>query len=232
MYIKLKNVSKSYGTEKYQNLVIDNIDLSIKKGEICTIVGPSGSGKSTVLNILGGIEKPDSGDVIINDVNIASKTDEELAKFRLSYFGYIFQFYNLISNLTLIENIKVCEFLSPNPLNLDTLVDALDLNEHVNKFPPQLSGGLQQRCAIARAIIKKPKILLCDEPTGAVDFKTSIDILKILEKINVEYGVTIIIVTHNLSIKKMSNRIIEIKDGKVINNVENNKVTKAEDLDW
>ena len=180
---------------------------------MCVIQGTSGSGKSTLLNCIGGLDTMDSGSVKVDGQEIFGMKSAQLADYRRGNLGFIFQFYNLVPNLTVRENIQVCEYLSNNPLNMEELLETLGLVEHQKKFPSQLSGGQQQRCAIARALIKNPKLLLCDEPTGALDSKTSRDILMLLEKINEKYGTTMLIVTHNNSIKNMVHQVIYLKDG-------------------
>lgn len=232
MYIKVSNVSKYYGENVEKNRVLNKVNVSIDKGDICLILGPSGSGKSTLLNLIGGLDSIEAGDIVIDDMNIAKLSSKKLAEYRRNYLGFIFQFYNLIPNLTVKENIKVCEYLADKPLNVDELISLLGLEEHKNKFPAQLSGGQQQRCAIARAIVKNPKILLCDEPTGALDYKSSKDILCLLEEINKKYGMTIVMVTHNAAIKAMANQIIEIKDGEVRVDEMNDKILAAKNIEW
>lgn len=232
MYIKVSNVSKYYGENVEKNRVLNKVNVSIDKGDICLILGPSGSGKSTLLNLIGGLDSIEVGDIVIDDMNIAKLSSKKLAEYRRNYLGFIFQFYNLIPNLTVKENIKVCEYLTDKPLNVDELISLLGLEEHKNKFPAQLSGGQQQRCAIARAVVKNPKILLCDEPTGALDYKSSKDILCLLEEINKKYGMTIVMVTHNAAIKAMANQIIEIKDGEVRVDEMNDKILAAKNIEW
>lgn len=232
MYLEFQNVSKFYGTEKNHIKVLDDVSVSIDKGEICVILGPSGSGKSTFLNIAGALDCCDSGKVIINDVNITGLNKKQRSLYRRSEFGFVFQFYNLVPDLTVKENIQVCKNLTKDSLDLDELIDSFGLREHCDKFPSQLSGGQQQRCAIARALIKKPKLLLCDEPTGALDYKTSKEMLKVMQMVNKKYGITILIVTHNEAIKDMANHVIKIRDGKIADNYYNKTLKKAEDLEW
>jgi len=193
--------------------VLKGIDLSVEKGVMCVIQGTSGSGKSTMLNCIGGLDTVDSGSIRIDGKEIVGLKSKELSEYRRDALGFIFQFYNLVPNLTVRENIRVCEYLTEDPLDMNELLDTLGLTEHQNKFPSQLSGGQQQRCAIARALIKNPKLLLCDEPTGALDSNTSRDILILLEKINAKYGTTMLIVTHNNSIKNMVHQVVRMKDG-------------------
>ena len=195
-------------------------------------MGPSGSGKSTLLNAVGGLEKIDSGSIIINECEISGLKQNALSNFRRKYLGFIFQFYNLIPDLTVTENIQVGSFIHNDPMDIEKLIKDLGLWEHKNKYPRQLSGGQQQRCAIGRALIKKPEILLCDEPTGALDYKTSKDILSLLQRINKEYKTTIILATHNEEITKMSNIIIRLKDGIISQEIENEKVLDAQELEW
>ncbi|MBQ3664707.1 MAG: ABC transporter ATP-binding protein [Lachnospiraceae bacterium] len=233
MYLEVKNLKKSYGKDESYNQVLRGITTSVGKGKMCVIQGTSGSGKSTFLNCIGGLELFDSGSIIVGGKELYGLKQEELLEYRRENLGFVFQFYNLVQNLTVRENIQVCEFLSQSPLNRDEMIEILGLKEHENKFPSQLSGGQQQRCAIARALVKNPKLLLCDEPTGALDSKTSKEILILLEKINQKYGTTILIVTHNNSIKKMVDQVIVIKDGLIAREYENmNKVPAAriEDL--
>lgn len=232
MYLELKNVSKYYGTEKNHVKVLDDVSVNIEKGEICVILGPSGSGKSTFLNIVGALDRCDSGNVIISGKDIAKLNKKQRSLYRRSEFGFIFQFYNLVPDLTVKENIQVCQNLTKESLDLDELIDSLGLKEHCDKFPSQLSGGQQQRCAIARALIKKPQLLLCDEPTGALDYKTSKEMLKVMQMVNEKYGITMLIVTHNEAIKYMANHVIKIRDGRIADNYYNETLKKAEDLEW
>ena len=230
-YVKLENVSKIYGSKEVKIIAVDEISFRIKKGEFVVVVGPSGAGKTTVLNILGGMDKATSGNVWIDGKNIAKYTDRQLTGYRREDIGFVFQFYNLVPNLTVKENIQVCQYLTKNPLNMEELLQVLGLTEHQNKFPAQLSGGQQQRCAIARALIKNPSLLLCDEPTGALDSRTSRDILILLEDINRQYGTTMLIVTHNNSIKNMVHQVIMIKDGQISKNYRNEKRVPAAELE-
>ncbi|MBR2305315.1 MAG: ABC transporter ATP-binding protein, partial [Ruminococcus sp.] len=212
MYLEVKDVKKSYGKDQSFIQVLKGVNTSVEKGQMCVIQGTSGSGKSTLLNCIGGLDEMDSGSVKVDGKEIFGLKPSELSDYRRDNLGFIFQFYNLVPNLTVRENIKVCEYLAEEPLDMDDLLETLGLTEHQNKFPAQLSGGQQQRCAIARALIKNPKLLLCDEPTGALDSKTSRDILILLERINEKYGTTMLIVTHNNSIKNMVHKVIIIKD--------------------
>ena len=212
--------------------LIHDISVDIKKGEICVLLGPSGSGKSTLLNIIGGIDNADSGYIAINGEKTEDMKEKTLTRYRRKHLGYVFQFYNLIPNLTVKENIEVGAYLSESPLEIDELLKTLGLYEHKDKIPNQLSGGQQQRTAIGRAIVKNPDILLCDEPTGALDYKTSKEILKLIENVNKKYGNTVIMVTHNDAIKNMADRVIKLRDGEIRKNYINNEKIKAEELEW
>ena len=231
MFLEIKGIKKSFGAGESRVDVLKGIDLEIEKGEFCVIVGASGAGKTTILNILGGMDKATSGNVWIDGKNIAKYTDRQLTGYRREDIGFVFQFYNLVPNLTVKENIQICQYLKKNPLNMEELLQVLGLTEHQNKFPAQLSGGQQQRCAIARALIKNPSLLLCDEPTGALDSRTSRDILILLEDINRQYGTTMLIVTHNNSIKNMVHQVIMIKDGQISKNYRNEKRVPAAELE-
>lgn len=231
MYLEVKNLKKSYGQNESYAQVLKGVSMSVEKGQMCVIQGTSGSGKSTLLNCIGGLDTMESGSVKVDGKEISGLKSNALLDYRRDNLGFIFQFYNLIPNLTVKENIRICEFLSENPLDLDELLETLGLTEHQNKFPSQISGGQQQRCAIARALIKNPKLLLCDEPTGALDSKTSKDILVLLEKINDIYGTTMLIVTHNNSIKNMVHKVIYIKDGLIKKDYINETRVHASELE-
>ncbi len=231
MYLEVKDLKKSYGKDQSYIQVLKGVNTSVEKGQMCVIQGTSGSGKSTLLNCIGGLDEMDSGSVTVDGKEIFGLKPAQLSDYRRDNIGFIFQFYNLVPNLTVRENIKVCEYLAQSPLDMDELLDTLGLTEHQNKFPAQLSGGQQQRCAIARALIKNPKLLLCDEPTGALDSKTSRDILVLLEKINAKYGTTMLIVTHNNSIKNMVHKVIFLKDGLVTKDYENEQRIPAAELE-
>lgn len=231
MYLEVKDLKKSYGENGSYVEVLKGITTGVEKGQMCVIQGTSGSGKSTFLNCIGGLDLADSGSICVEGKEIVGMKQEKLSDYRRENLGFIFQFYNLVPNLTVRENIQVCEYLSEAPLDLDELIETLGLKEHQNKFPSQLSGGQQQRCAIARALIKNPKLLLCDEPTGALDSKTSRDILVLLEEINQKYGTTMLIVTHNNSIKNMVHKVIIIKDGNIKTEYENETRVPAAELE-
>ena len=231
MYLEIKNVKKSYGSGESYVQVLKGVNTGVEKGQMCVIQGTSGSGKSTLLNCIGGLDVMDSGSIKVDGIEVFGMKNKTLSDYRRDNLGFIFQFYNLVPNLTVKENIQVCEYLTKDPLDMGELLDVLGLTEHQNKFPAQLSGGQQQRCAIARALVKNPKLLLCDEPTGALDSKTSRDILVLLEKINEKYGTTMLIVTHNNSIKNMVHKVIIIKDGLVKKEYENEKRVPAAELE-
>lgn len=231
MYLEIKDVKKSYGKDSSYIQVLKGVATGVERGQMCVIQGTSGSGKSTLLNCIGGLDTMDSGSVKVDGKEVFGLKGKALSDYRRDNLGFIFQFYNLVPNLTVRENIQVCEYISENPLDIDELLDTLGLTEHQNKFPSQLSGGQQQRCAIARALVKNPKLLLCDEPTGALDSRTSRDILILLEKINEKYGTTMLIVTHNNSIKNMVHKVIIIKDGLVKKDYENETRVPAAELE-
>lgn len=227
MYLEIKEIKKSYGEGDSYNQVLKGVSLQVKEGQMCVIQGTSGSGKSTLLNTIGGLDTVDSGSIIVDGKEIVGLKNDDLSDYRKENLGFIFQFYNLVPNLTVRENIEVCKYLTDNPLDMDDLLEILGLTEHQNKLPSQLSGGQQQRTAIARALIKNPKLLLCDEPTGALDSKTSRDILVLLEEINAKYNTTMLIVTHNNSIKNMVHKVVIIKDGQISKDYENETRTPA-----
>ena len=231
MYLEVSDVKKSYGVGGSYIQVLKGVSLQVKQGDMCVIQGTSGSGKSTLLNCIGGLDTIESGSIKVDGTEIAGMKADELSDYRRDYLGFIFQFYNLVPNLTVRENIQICEYLTDQPLNMDELLEILGLTEHQNKFPAQLSGGQQQRCAIARALIKNPKLLLCDEPTGALDSKTSRDILILLEKINATYGTTMLIVTHNNSIKNMVDQVVIVKDGQIRKDYYNETKVPAAELE-
>ena len=232
MFLEIEQLRKSYGTGENKVEVLKGIQLGVEKGEICVLLGPSGSGKSTLLNIVGGIDTADSGSVTVAGEVMQSMNDRQLTEYRRKHLGYVFQAYNLIGNLTVRENIEVGAYLSSRPLEIDELLDVLGLTEHQNKIPSQLSGGQQQRTAIGRAIVKNPDILLCDEPTGALDYHTSKDILALIERVNQKYGNTIVIVTHNDAIKNMADQIVKLKDGQIQDVEMNAAKVPAEQLEW
>lgn len=231
MFLNLKKAVKKYGQGNSMVYALNNADLSLDKGEICVILGPSGSGKSTMLNMLGGLDTMDSGNLVVDGTDISSFKAKELTEYRRSDIGFVFQFYNLIPDLTVAENIEVVSDIATNHMDINEVLKALEIDNLKDRFPKELSGGQQQRTAIARALIKNPKILLCDELTGALDSKASREVLRFIEKVNKEFGTTVIIITHNDEIRKMADRIIKVKDGKVIENIKNQNKITADNLD-
>jgi putative ABC transport system ATP-binding protein len=232
MFLKIEDLKKSYGTGENKVFVLHGINLEVEKGKLCVLLGPSGSGKSTLLNIIGGIDTPDSGSVTVAGEKMQHMSDKQLTAYRRNHLGYVFQSYNLIANLTVKENIEVGAYLSKNALDIDELLHTLGLYEHKDKIPSQLSGGQQQRTAIGRAIVKNPDILLCDEPTGALDYHTSKDILELIERVNKKYGSTILIVTHNDAIKNMADLVVDLRDGQIRKSFVNQEKIPAESLEW
>jgi putative ABC transport system ATP-binding protein len=232
MFLELKNIRKSFGEGSSLIEVLKGIDLTVEKGQFVVLLGPSGSGKSTLLNIIGGIDSADSGEIRIRDERMNDMDERALTAYRRDHLGFIFQMYNLIPNLTVRENIEVGAYLSKKPLDIDELIKTLGLKEHQHKIPNQLSGGQQQRCAIGRAIVKNPDILLCDEPTGALDYNTSKEILALIEEVNQKYGNTVIMVTHNDAIKNMADFVVKLRDGVIRKSYVNENKIAAADLDW
>ena len=232
MFLEIRGIKKSFGTGDSRVNVLKGLDLNIEKGEFCVLPGPSGSGKSTLLNIIGGIDGADEGSITIEGERLEDMTEKKLSLYRRKHLGYIFQMYNLIPNLTVRENIEVGAYLSEQPLDVDELLHTLGLYEHQRKLPNQLSGGQQQRTAIGRAIVKNPDILLCDEPTGALDYHTSKEILKLIETVNQRYGNTIIMVTHNDAIKDMADRVVKLRDGMIRKNYRNEVKIPSINLEW
>ena len=232
MFIEISGIKKSFGSGESRADVLKGIDIGIEKGEFCVLLGPSGSGKSTLLNIIGGIDSADDGYISINGEKTADMNEKALTMYRRKHLGYIFQMYNLIPNLNIKENVEVGAYLSDSPLDVDDILKTLGLYEHRHKLPNQLSGGQRQRTAIGRAIVKNPDILLCDEPTGALDYNTSKEILQLIETVNQKYGSTIIMVTHNDAIKNMADRVVKLRDGVIRKNYTNETKIKAAELDW
>jgi len=232
MLYELKNVSKIYKVNDNNNHAIDNISLELIKGEVIVILGPSGSGKSTLLNLLSGIDSPTKGEILFEGKRLDKLSLEELTEYRRKHLGFIFQSYNLVSNLTIKENIELGSNLSENSLNIDEIIDSVGLSKHKHKYPYQLSGGQMQRVAILRAISKNPDVLFCDEPTGALDEEMGKNVLAILQDMNKKYKTTMIIVTHNPSIAEMANTVIKMNSGKIVEIKKNQKTKNAEDLRW
>ena len=231
-FLQISGLKKSFGSGENRTEVLRGLDFTVTKGEICGLLGPSGSGKSTLLNIIGGIDNADSGYIAINGEKTVDMDEKTLTQYRRKHLGYVFQMYNLIPNLNVKENVEVGAYLSDSPLDVDDILKTLGLYEHRHKLPNQLSGGQQQRTSIGRAIVKNPDILLCDEPTGALDYKTSKEILKLIEDVNQKYGNTVIMVTHNDAIKNMADRVIKLRDGMIRKNIVNDVKVPAMELDW
>ena len=232
MYLQIQELRKSFGAGDNQIEVLKGISFGVEKGKICVLLGPSGSGKSTLLNIIGGIETPDSGSVSINGEAMRGMNEKQLTEYRRRHLGYVFQSYNLIPNLTVKENIETGAYLSEHPLDIDEILKTLGLWEHRNKIPNQLSGGQQQRTAIGRAVVKNPDILLCDEPTGALDYNTSKEILKLIEEVNQKFGCTVILVTHNDAIRHMADQVVRLRDGQIRSIDETAVKIPAAKLEW
>lgn len=232
MFIEISDIKKSYGTGESKVEVLRGVTFDVNKGDFCVLLGPSGSGKSTLLNIIGGIDDADSGYISINGEKIENMKEKALTDYRRRHLGYIFQMYNLIPNLNIKENVESGAYMSDKPLDVDEILKTLGLYEHRHKLPSQLSGGQQQRCSIGRAIVKNPDILLCDEPTGALDYNTSKEILKLIETVNQKYNTTIIMVTHNEAIKDMADKVIKLRDGMVRKVVNNEHKLTADELEW
>lgn len=232
MFLEINGIRKSFGAGDSRVNVLKGLNLEIEKGEFCVLLGPSGSGKSTLLNIIGGIDAADEGSIVIDGEQLEDMTEKKLSMYRRKHLGYIFQMYNLIPNLTVRENIEVGAYLSDRPLDVEELMRTLEIYDHRNKLPNQISGGQQQRTAIGRAIVKNPDILLCDEPTGALDYRTSKEILKLIETVNQKYGNTIIMVTHNDAIKDMADRVVKLRDGMIRKNYRNERKLSAAELEW
>lgn len=231
-FLQISGLKKSFGSGENRTEVLRGLDFTVTKGEICVLLGPSGSGKSTLLTIIGGIDNADSGYIAINGEKTVDMDEKTLTQYRRKHLGYVFQMYNLIPNLNVKENVEVGAYLSDSPLDVDDILKTLGLYEHRHKLPNQLSGGQQQRTSIGRAIVKNPDILLCDEPTGALDYKTSKEILKLIEDVNQKYGNTVIMVTHNDAIKNMADRVIKLRDGMIRKNIVNDVKVPAMELDW
>ena len=231
-FLSIRDLRKSYGEGEARTEVLKGITTDIERGEICVLFGPSGSGKSTFLNMVGGLEPADSGSISVGGTDITNLSDRDLVEYRRRELGFVFQFYNLVPDLTVRENIEVCQYLSKDPLPIDDLLHSLGLWEHRGKFPNQVSGGQQQRCAIGRALVKNPSLLLCDEPTGALDYHTSKEILELMERVNREYGCTMVIVTHNDAIRHMSHHILRLRDGRLSEDTLNEHLMPARDLTW
>ncbi|CEN75362.1 ABC transporter [[Clostridium] sordellii] len=231
-YIQFENVKKTYIMGEVKINALDGVNFSINKGELVIVVGASGAGKSTILNILGGMDSPTSGTVLVDNKNISKYNEKELTKYRRHDIGFVFQFYNLVQNLTAIENVELATQICKNPLDPNDIIKSVGLESRKNNFPSQLSGGEQQRVAIARALAKNPKLLLCDEPTGALDYNTGKSILKVLQDTNKTLGMTVVIITHNMAIAPMGDKIITVKNGQVNDIVKNENPMAVERIEW
>ena len=232
MFLQINNLEKFYGEKDNRVQVLKGLSTGIGKGEICVLLGPSGSGKSTLLNIIGGIESYDKGEIIINGAAMSAMNEKQTTLYRREHLGYVFQFYNLIPNLTALENVEIASQLSKDPMNPSEVLAHVGLEERMNNFPAQLSGGEQQRVAIARALAKNPKLLLCDEPTGALDYETGKAILKLLQDCSRKRGMTVVIITHNQALTAMADRIIKVKSGKIASVKMNEQIVPVEEIEW
>lgn len=232
MFITVENLKKSYQAGESRNEVLKGVDLTLEKGEIGVILGPSGSGKSTLMNIIGGVDSADNGSIHVEGLEITALNDDKLTDYRRNLVGFIFQFYNLVPNLTVVENIEVVSNISKSALNVDTVLKEVGLETKKRSFPRQLSGGEQQRVAIARAIVKNPKLLLCDEPTGALDYETSRGVLSLLQKINRDFGTTILMISHNTAIGDMANKVYKLRSGEIVETIQHDEPVAAERIEW
>lgn len=232
MFITIENLKKSYGFGENKSEVLKGVSLTLKKGQTGVILGPSGSGKSTLMNMIGGVDRADSGSVIVDGLELADLDDDKLTNYRRDSVGFIFQFYNLVPNLTVAENIEVVANISKVPMNIDTVLKAVGIETKKRSFPRELSGGEQQRVAIARAIVKNPKLLLCDEPTGALDYETSRGVLSLLQKVNREFGTSILMITHNTAIGDMADVVYKLRSGEIVETVRHDEPIAAERIEW
>ena len=230
--VKFENVSRIYTSGDHELRALDRVSFTLDEGKFVVILGPSGAGKSTLLNMLGGLDSPSEGKITVNGKEISKLSDNELADYRAATVGFVFQFYNLIPTLTVFENVKLVSEISPNALDAKDMIDKVGLLDHLNNFPSELSGGEQQRISIARALCKNPKILLCDEPTGALDSETGVMVLKLLLEMARNYGKTIVVVTHNQNIAKMADVVIRVKNGTIRSVEEQEKPLRAEEVEW
>ena len=230
--VELKNVSRVYKGGDHELYALDCVNLDLDEGKFVVVLGPSGAGKSTLLNLIGGLDSPSEGKIIVEGKDISTLTNDELAEYRASTVGFVFQFYNLIPTLTVHENVTLVKEIAPNALSATKMIEEVGLSDHLNNFPAELSGGEQQRVSIARALAKNPKIILCDEPTGALDSETGVMVLKLLLKMARSYGKTIIIVTHNQNIAKMADTVVKVKNGKIISCENQENPANADEIDW
>jgi putative ABC transport system ATP-binding protein len=232
MFIAVENIKKSYNAGESQNEVLKGVSLTVEKGQTGVILGPSGSGKSTLMNIIGGVDRADSGSIRVDTLELAALDDHQLTEYRRDAVGFIFQFYNLVPNLTVTENIEVVSNISKAALDVDMVLKAVGLEAKKRSFPRELSGGEQQRVAIARAIVKNPKLLLCDEPTGALDYETSRSVLSLLQKVNRDFGTSILMITHNTAIGDMANVVYKLRSGEIVETIRHEEPVAAERIEW
>ena len=230
--VELKQVCRTYVSGDHEQKALDGVDLELEEGKFVVVLGPSGAGKSTLLNVLGGLDVPTSGSVIVDGMDVSHLSGDQLAEYRANKVGFVFQFYNLIPTLTVKENVELVNEIAPNPLNAEKMLEEVGLSDHLNNFPSELSGGEQQRVSIARALCKNPKIILCDEPTGALDSATGVLVLKLLLSMTRSYNKTIIIVTHNQNIAKMADVVVRVKNGKIKSVEQQEHPLSADEVDW
>ncbi|MEZ4640725.1 MAG: ABC transporter ATP-binding protein [Caldilineaceae bacterium] len=230
--VEVSDLKKCYTSGEVITEVLKGIDMQVAEGEIVVILGPSGSGKTTLMNVIGGIDRGDSGRVVVDGVEVSELDDHRLTDYRRQRVGFVFQFYNLVPNLTVGENIEVVSNISKSPLGIDEVLAAVEMQDKKHRFPRELSGGEQQRVSIARAVVKNPKLLLCDEPTGALDYETSHSILRLLQQVNTRYGATVLMVTHNTAIAGMANRVLKLRSGEIVEETVNQSTMSAERIEW
>lgn len=232
MFLSVNDLAKSYTNGSVTTPVLKGVNIELEKGQIGVILGPSGSGKSTLMNIIGGVDRADGGKAVVDGACITEFSDDQLTEYRRESVGFVFQFYNLVPNLTVAENIEVVSNISKKPLRLDDVLRAVGLFDKKNRFPRELSGGEQQRVSIARAIVKNPKLLLCDEPTGALDYDTSRGVLSLIQKVNATFGTTVLMITHNGAIAGMAHAIYKLRNGEVAERIQNTEIVPAERIEW